>query len=58
MMQRNVLILCIKALLVFGIAFVGCFFFAKHIFNVLIWPYVSVIGAEGYKWSWSISSFS
>jgi sec-independent protein translocase protein TatC len=36
----------IKALLGFGIAFIGCFFFAKQIYNVLVWPYVWVAGAE------------
>jgi sec-independent protein translocase protein TatC len=39
----------IKALVAFGIAIVGCFFFAKQIFNVLTWPYVWVVGAEGSK---------
>ena len=28
----------IKALLAFGIAFIFCFFFAKQIYNVLVWP--------------------
>ena len=37
----------IKALVAFAIAIVGCFFFAKQIFNVLTWPYVWVVGAEG-----------
>src|ERR1700747_812694 len=36
----------IKALIAFGIAFVGCFFFAKTIYNVLTWPYVWVAGPE------------
>src|ERR1700736_2426631 len=39
----------IKALVAFGIALVGCFFFAKQVFNVLTWPYVWVVGAEGSK---------
>jgi sec-independent protein translocase protein TatC len=39
----------IKALIAFGIAFVGCFFFAKTIYNVLTWPYVWVAGAENSK---------
>src|SRR5437016_12811859 len=39
----------IKALLAFGVAFVGCFFFAKTIYNVLTWPFVWVVGAEGSK---------
>ncbi|MCW5703113.1 MAG: twin-arginine translocase subunit TatC [Bradyrhizobium sp.] len=36
----------IKALLAFGLAFIGCFFFAKQIYNVLVWPYVWVAGPE------------
>src|SRR5438445_2369740 len=36
----------IKALIAFGIAFVGCFFFAKTIYNVLTWPYVWVAGPD------------
>ncbi len=36
----------IKALLAFGVAFIGCFFFAKQIYNVLVWPYVWVAGPE------------
>src|ERR1700710_793515 len=39
----------IKALLAFGIAFIFCFFFAKQIYNVLVWPYVWVAGAENSK---------
>jgi sec-independent protein translocase protein TatC len=37
----------IKALLAFGIAFILCFFFAKQIFNILVWPYVRVVGSGG-----------
>src|SRR3982751_6400763 len=37
----------IKALLAFGIAFIFCFFFAKQIFNVLVWPYVLAVGSGG-----------
>lgn len=37
----------IKALLGFGIAFIFCFFFAKQIFNVLVWPYVMAVGEPG-----------
>src|SRR3954453_1283521 len=37
----------IKALLAFGIAFIFCFFFAKQIFNVLVWPYVLAVGTTG-----------
>ena len=39
----------IKALVAFAIGIIGCFFFAKQIFNVLTWPYVWVVGAEGSK---------
>src|SRR6266478_451307 len=39
----------IKALVAFGIALVGCFFFAKQIYNVLTWPYVWVVGADNSK---------
>jgi sec-independent protein translocase protein TatC len=44
MMPRSILIFCIKALVAFGIALVGCFFFAKQVFDLLTWPYVSVMG--------------
>ena len=39
----------IKALVAFGIAFIFCFFFAKQIYNVLVWPFVLVAGAEHSK---------
>jgi sec-independent protein translocase protein TatC len=39
----------IKALLAFGIATFGCFFLAKHIYNVLTWPYIWVAGAANSK---------
>ena len=39
----------IKALIAFGIAFIGCFFFAKTIFNILTWPFVWVAGPENAK---------
>src|ERR1700687_3127485 len=39
----------IKALLAFGIAFIFCFFFAKQIYNILVWPFVWVAGAENSK---------
>jgi sec-independent protein translocase protein TatC len=39
----------IKALLAFFIAAALCFFFAKSIYNVLVWPYVFVAGAENSK---------
>jgi sec-independent protein translocase protein TatC len=39
----------IWALAAFGVAFVGCFFFARLIYNVLTLPYVWVVGAEKAK---------
>ena len=39
----------IKALAAFAIAMVICFFFAKQIYNVLVWPYVWVAGPENTK---------
>jgi sec-independent protein translocase protein TatC len=39
----------IKAVLAFFIAAAGCFFFAKPIYNILVWPYVWVAGAENSK---------
>src|ERR1700693_1625458 len=39
----------IKALLAFGVAFIFCFFFAKQIYNVLVWPFVFVAGPENSK---------
>jgi len=39
----------IKALLAFGIAFIFCFFFAKQIYNILVWPFVWVAGVENSK---------
>src|ERR1700726_1394350 len=39
----------IKALIAFGIAFVGGFFFAKTIYNILTWPFVWVAGPENAK---------
>jgi sec-independent protein translocase protein TatC len=39
----------IKALIAFAIAFVVCFFFAKQIYNVLVWPFVWIAGAEQSK---------
>jgi sec-independent protein translocase protein TatC len=36
----------IKALVAFFIAAIACFFFAKQIFNILIWPYVWVNGPQ------------
>jgi sec-independent protein translocase protein TatC len=39
----------IKALLAFGVAFIVCFFFAKTIYNWLVWPFVWVAGPENSK---------
>src|SRR5690242_2640540 len=39
----------IKALLAFVVMFGGCFFFAKRIYNVLVWPFVWVAGPEHSK---------
>src|SRR6201981_387829 len=39
----------IKALVGFGVAFIFCFFFAKTIYNWLVWPFVWVAGAENSK---------
>jgi len=39
----------IKALLAFAVMFVVCFFFAKQIYNVLVWPFVWVAGPENSK---------
>jgi sec-independent protein translocase protein TatC len=39
----------IKALIAFAVMFILCFFFAKQIYNVLVWPFVFVAGAENSK---------
>jgi sec-independent protein translocase protein TatC len=39
----------IKALIAFFAAFILCFFFAKRIYNILIWPFVWVAGPEHSK---------
>src|SRR4030088_1470692 len=39
----------IKALIAFGVMFVFCFFFAKQIYNILVWPFVWVAGPENSK---------
>jgi len=39
----------IKALIAFVIMFFACFFFSRHIYNVLVYPYVSVVGADNAK---------
>jgi sec-independent protein translocase protein TatC len=39
----------IKALLAFFLAAAVCFFFAKSIYNILVWPFVFVAGPENSK---------
>src|SRR5919198_5360808 len=39
----------IKALIAFVIMFAVCFFFAKQIYNILVWPFVWVAGPEHSK---------
>jgi sec-independent protein translocase protein TatC len=39
----------IKAVAAFAVMFVVCFFFAKQIYNVLVWPFVLVAGPENSK---------
>ncbi len=39
----------IKALVAFLIAFVACFYFSHEIYNILLQPYVRVVGAENAK---------
>jgi sec-independent protein translocase protein TatC len=39
----------IKALVGFAIAFALCFYFAKTIYNILVWPFVWVAGVENSK---------
>src|ERR1700679_2356557 len=39
----------IKAIAAFFLAAIVCFFFAKHIYNILTWPYIWVAGAENSK---------
>src|SRR5262245_50516171 len=39
----------IKALAAFAVAAVACFFFAKPIYNVLVWPFTWVAGVENTK---------
>jgi hypothetical protein len=46
----------IKALIAFAIAFVGCFFFAKTIYNVLTWPFVWIAGPENSKFIYTEGS--
>jgi len=39
----------IKAVVAFAITFAVCFVFAKPIYNILVWPFVLVAGAENSK---------
>jgi sec-independent protein translocase protein TatC len=39
----------IKALIAFFVMFAACFYFAKSIYNLLVWPFVQVAGAENSK---------
>ncbi|NEU11322.1 twin-arginine translocase subunit TatC [Methylobacterium sp. BTF04] len=39
----------IKSLAAFVVMFFACFFVSRHIYNILVWPYVSVVGAENAK---------
>ncbi|MDP2411743.1 MAG: twin-arginine translocase subunit TatC [Pseudolabrys sp.] len=39
----------IKAVIAFGVMFAVCFFFAKDIYNILVWPFVWIAGAENSK---------
>src|ERR1700720_1821207 len=39
----------IKALAAFFVTFIVCFFFAKQIYNILVWPFVTVAGPEHSK---------
>ena len=39
----------IRSLWAFMAAFLVCFYFSRHIYNVLTWPYVRVVGAEKAK---------
>ena len=36
----------IRSLYAFFAAFIVCFYFSRHIYNVLTWPYVRVVGAD------------
>jgi sec-independent protein translocase protein TatC len=39
----------IRAIYAFFAAFIVCFYFSRHIYNVLTWPYVRVVGAAQAK---------
>jgi sec-independent protein translocase protein TatC len=39
----------IYSLISFTVMFLGCFFIAKPIYNILVWPFVNIVGAEKAK---------
>lgn len=39
----------IKSVIAFALTFVLCFFFAKQIYNILVWPFIWVAGPENSK---------
>ncbi len=39
----------IYAVIAFFLMFLPCFYFARHIYNILLWPFVNVVGAENAK---------
>ena len=39
----------IRALYAFFAAFIVCFYFSRHIYNILTWPYVRIVGADQAK---------
>ena len=39
----------IYTVVAFFVAFIPCFYFARHIYNILLWPFVRVVGAENAK---------
>jgi sec-independent protein translocase protein TatC len=39
----------IYSLISFTVMFLGCFFIAKPIYNILVWPFVNVVGADKAK---------
>jgi sec-independent protein translocase protein TatC len=39
----------IYSLMSFTVMFLGCFFIAKPIYNVLVWPFVNIVGADKAK---------
>lgn len=39
----------VRSIWAFMVAFIVCFYFSRHIYNVLTWPYVRVVGADQAK---------